>query len=199
MTAQAGDTPDSRRARLRRQARSARRGLSLAERHAASEAAARSAMRLIRQRRARRVAAYIHHASELSTAPLLRAMACAGVATYLPVVADDGGMCFRRWCGGALRPGAFGIPRPVNGPVAFANTLDIVFLPLVGFDASGTRLGAGGGYYDRWLAGRCGRRPLLCGYAYGVQEFPELPRAAWDVPIDAVVTERGFRRLLARP
>lgn len=155
-------------------------------------------MRLIAQRRARRVAAYIHHASELSTAPLLRAMASAEVAIYLPVVGADGGMAFRRWSGGALRPGAFGIPRPVTGAMVLRSHLDIVFLPLLGFDARGTRLGAGGGYYDRWLAGRRGRRPLLCGYAFGVQEFSELPRAAWDVPIDAVITERGLRRLPAR-
>lgn len=198
MTAQVGDTPDSQRARLRRQARSARRALSRAERRAASETVARSAMRLITQRRARRVAAYIHHASELSTAPLLHAMAGAGVAVYLPVAGADGGMHFRRWRGGALRPGAFGILRPVTGAMVFRNALDIVFLPLLGFDARGTRLGAGGGYYDRWLAGRRGVRPLLCGYAFGVQEFSELPRAAWDAPIDAVITEDGFRRLPAR-
>lgn len=195
MTAQAGDTPDSQRALLRKRARSARRGLSPAERRIASERAARSAMRLIRQRRARRVAAYIHHASELSTAPLLHALARAGVAIYLPVVGADGSMRFRHWRGGAQRPGAFGIPRPVTGSMVFRSALDIVFLPLLGFDARGTRLGAGGGYYDRWLAGHRGRRPLLCGYAFRVQEFSELPRAAWDVPIDAVITERGFRPL----
>lgn len=198
MTAQAGDTPDSQRARLRRQARAARRELSPAEKRAASESAARSAIRLIRLRQARRVAAYIHHASELSTAPLLCAAAREDVSMHLPVIASDGRMLFRHWLGGPLRAGAYGIPRPADGPAVFRGALDIVFLPLVGFDAFGTRLGAGGGYYDRWLAGRRGRRPLLCGYAFGVQEFPELPRAAWDVPIDAVITERGFRRLPAR-
>ena len=198
MTAQAGDTPDSQRARLRRQARAARRELSPTDKRAASEAAARSAIRLIRLRHARRVAAYIHHASELSTAPLLHSMAQEGVAVHLPVIASDGRMLFRHWQGGPLRTGAYGIPRPAEGPAIFRGALDIVFLPLVGFDAFGTRLGAGGGYYDRWLAGRRGNRPLLCGYAFGVQEFAQLPRAAWDVPIDAVITERGFRRLPAR-
>lgn len=195
MTAQAGDTPDSQRAQLRRQARAARRRLPAAERREAADVAANRATRLIRYLGARRVAAYIHHASEISTAPLLSAMAREGVAVHLPVIAADGRMLFRRWRGGPLRAGAYGIPRPADGEAVFRSALDIVFLPLVGFDAFGTRLGAGGGYYDRWLAGRRGNRPLLCGYAFGVQEFSELPRAPWDVPIDAVITERGFRRL----
>lgn len=194
MTAQAGDTPNCERTRLRQQARAARRGLSPAQRRRHADAAAAHALRLLRRSRARSVAAYVHHASELSTAPLLRMLLRADAAIHLPVVARDGDMRFLRWHGGPLRQGAYGIPRPVAGAATFRNALDVVFLPLLGFDAHGTRLGAGGGYYDRWLADRRGRRPLLCGYAFGVQEFARLPRAEWDVPLDAVVTERGYRR-----
>ncbi len=68
-------------------------------------------------------------------------------------------------------------------------------LPVLGFDAQGRRLGNGGGYYDRALAApRAARRPLLLGYAYAVQEVPEIPAEPWDVKLDAVVTERGLRR-----
>ena len=63
----------------------------------------------------------------------------------------------------------------------------IIVLPLVGWDRQGTRLGMGGGYYDRSLAGVSG--PLLAGLAYSVQESTVLPRDQWDVPLDIVVTE----------
>ncbi len=76
-----------------------------------------------------------------------------------------------------------------------ARWLDLVFLPLVGFDARGMRLGMGGGYYDRAFAFRRVRRvwkkPLLIGFAYDLQRVPHLESAPHDVLLDAVVTEKG--------
>jgi 5-formyltetrahydrofolate cyclo-ligase len=70
-----------------------------------------------------------------------------------------------------------------------------VLLPLLGFDAAGTRLGMGGGYYDRSFAFRQGRAapPLLVGVGFACQELPALAPEPWDVPLDALLTERGFR------
>lgn len=76
--------------------------------------------------------------------------------------------------------------------------LDVVFLPLVAFDARLTRLGQGGGFYDASLARRrwsALARPRLCGVAFALQQVPFLPRETWDVPLDAICTERGlFKR-----
>ena len=68
--------------------------------------------------------------------------------------------------------------------------IDIIFLPLVAFDAHGTRLGMGGGYYDRTLADVRRRPPLLVGIAYDAQRQPLIEADAWDVPMDLVITER---------
>ncbi len=57
---------------------------------------------------------------------------------------------------------------------------------------SGTRLGYGGGYYDRTLSA-LGRTPKLIGFAFAVQEVDHIPRDGHDVPLDAVVTENGVR------
>jgi 5-formyltetrahydrofolate cyclo-ligase len=71
---------------------------------------------------------------------------------------------------------------------------DVILVPLLGFDSSGTRLGYGGGYYDRTLAA-LGRRPRLIGLAYAAQALPvEIPRAPHDIPLDMVVTEEGAIR-----
>jgi 5-formyltetrahydrofolate cyclo-ligase len=90
----------------------------------------------------------------------------------------------------------YGIDEPAYAPatVMRAAMLDIVLLPLVGFDLEGNRLGMGKGYYDRTFAAsrtrwRC---PKLLGIAHGLQEVAQLPRAAWDVPLDGIVTERGL-------
>jgi len=74
-----------------------------------------------------------------------------------------------------------------------AKWLDVVFLPLVGFDAHGVRLGMGGGYYDRAFAFRrwrtAWRSPRLIGLAYSFQQVESLTAAAHDVRLDTVITE----------
>jgi 5-formyltetrahydrofolate cyclo-ligase len=59
-------------------------------------------------------------------------------------------------------------------------------VPLVGFTASGERLGQGGGHYDRWLAEHPGR--LTIGLAWDAQLCPALPSEPHDEPLDAVIT-----------
>ena len=77
-----------------------------------------------------------------------------------------------------------------------ARQLDIVLLPLVAFDAQGNRMGMGGGFYDRTLAFRRSRehwiKPQLIGVAHSCQQHPGLPRQPWDVPLDAIITERDI-------
>lgn len=144
------------------------------------------------------VSAYLPCGSELSTAPLLRALHAAGIAIALPCSLPDSRLCFVRWRPGeALRRKRHGIREPARpGARLLRHQLDVMLLPLLGFDAHGTRLGAGGGYYDRYLQSpRPLRRPLLVGYAYAIQEFDTLPHEPWDVRLQAVLSERGWRWL----
>src|SRR5690606_24554150 len=81
--------------------------------------------------------------------------------------------------------------------------LDVIFVPLVAFDSRGTRLGMGAGYYDRALAFRLLRKhwrgPKPIGLAYDYQRLPRIEPAPHDVPLDAVVTERGYERTNRSP
>ena len=63
-------------------------------------------------------------------------------------------------------------------------------MPLLGFDKAGTRLGYGGGYYDRTLA-TLRHKPMLVGLAFAAQQLDHIPAESHDVPLDAVVTEEG--------
>ena len=98
----------------------------------------------------------------------------------------------------ASRINRFGIAESEGRELASARLLDVVFLPLVAFDRHGTRLGMGGGYYDRAFGFRRLRAswhaPLLVGIAYASQEVQHIAPAAHDVPLDLVITERGVIR-----
>ena len=112
----------------------------------------------------------------------------------VPVILGAGqALRFDRWTpAAAMVEGAFGALVPaVSQPVVPR----VVIVPLVGFDARGYRLGYGGGFYDRTLAGLRAAGPLLAvGFAFAAQELPEVPIDAYDQRLDAIVTEQGVRR-----
>ncbi len=103
-----------------------------------------------------------------------------------------------------LRLNRFGILEPQLGinTVAPVWTLDIILLPLVGFDRGGNRMGMGGGFYDRTLAqfnvnqGNKGlKRPLLIGLAHHCQEVEQLQVQSWDIPLDIIATDKELIRI----
>ena len=72
------------------------------------------------------------------------------------------------------------------------STIDVILMPLVGFDSKGNRLGMGGGYYDRTLAFTqfTQQKPILIGIAHDEQEVETLPFEPWDIPLDIIVTPK---------
>ena len=96
--------------------------------------------------------------------------------------------------GEPLRRNRFGLaePAPRAARQRPAWTLDLILLPLVGFDARGGRIGMGGGFYDRSLAYRNRyknwHKPTIIGLAHACQQVDQLPLSSWDVRLDAVVT-----------
>ncbi|MES2713920.1 MAG: 5-formyltetrahydrofolate cyclo-ligase, partial [Pseudomonadota bacterium] len=71
-------------------------------------------------------------------------------------------------------------------------TPDAVLVPLLAFDRAGGRLGYGGGYYDRTLAGLPGAIAIGC--AFASQEVPEVPTGPHDWRLPMVATEAGLIR-----
>lgn len=171
--------------------------LSPAERRRAARAAAHQLLRCRELRRVERIAIYLSHGSELDTAPLLRALHRRGLHVYVPVILRDQCLNFVRLHPATrLRRGRLGIRQPARlRPQCNVKQLQLIVLPLLGFDSQGRRLGQGGGYYDRALAARRhSHRPLRIGYAYSAQEVAVVPSEPWDQALDAVVTEQGIRR-----
>ena len=149
----------------------------------------------------RRVGVYLRQGSELDLSIAITWARRRGCDLYLPAVthANSARMAFVSFASGAkLRRNRFGIlePDPAVAKRIPVRRLDFILLPLLAVDARGWRLGSGAGFYDRYLhhlrPGRRWRRPRLIGAAYEFQRIPHLEPSAWDVPLDALVTDRGF-------
>ena len=194
---------DLSRTQLRRQLRQLRQQLSPLEQRRASQALYKRIVPSPLFRRARHVAIYLAADGEIDPQPLLQAAQRSGKQVYLPTL--------RRWPHMRMdfqrvRPGEqlirnrFGIaePRRCRARQRPAWALDLLLLPLVGFDEFGGRLGMGGGFYDRSLAYLARRKnwhkPTMLGLAHECQKVDRLPMAAWDVRLSAIVTDHQWYR-----
>lgn len=186
---------------LRRQLRQARRQLSRTQQRRAAKALYRQLAQHPLFRRAGHIALYLPNEGEIDPRPLLVEAQRRGKATYLPVLNawPRTRMVFQRIMPNErLKPNRFGIAEPAFRPARQRPTwtLDLVLMPLVGFDEYGSRLGMGGGFYDRSLAYRGrrkkGHKPTLLGLAHECQKVDRLPLEPWDVSLQATVTDRSW-------
>ena len=196
MTAQAGSIISSfrtERRNLRQRIRAERRALPVDVRAAADRAIASHIPRSSVYRSARRIALFLAFDGEPSLGPLTEHAVRTGKRLYVPVITRSRMRFAELDLKARLSANFFGILEPRGGEAIGARELDVVFMPLVGFDLHGHRIGMGRGFYDRHFAFRRHlahyRRPLLVGLAYAVQQVPLLPDAPHDVPLDAIVTE----------
>lgn len=139
------------------------------------------------------VAGYWPIRDEMDVMSLIARLMDSGQPVCLPVVlGDELPLEMRMWQEGApLYEAGYGtLAPPDDAPRAEP---DVILMPLLGFDRRGTRLGYGGGYYDRTLA-KLKKRPRLIGFAFALQEIDLIPREPHDVPLDVIVTENGVRR-----
>ncbi|MDR0187673.1 5-formyltetrahydrofolate cyclo-ligase [Pseudomonas yamanorum] len=189
------------RPQLRRMLRKARRALTPSEQRQAALGLYRQLAQHPLFRRAKHISLYLPTDGEIDPRLLLRAAQRRGKATYLPVLSawPRTKMVFQRVRPGEkLRPNRFRILEPqVNvSRQRKVWALDLVLLPLVGFDDVGGRLGMGGGFYDRSLAymarRKSWRKPTLLGLAHECQKVERLAQASWDVPLEGTVTDKDW-------
>jgi 5,10-methenyltetrahydrofolate synthetase len=139
------------------------------------------------------VLAYASFGTELQTDELLRRVLADGKTLVLPRVERGGlGLYEVRNLAGDLVPGTWGIrePEPDRCPRADAGGVGFALIPGVAFDRRARRLGYGGGFYDRLLAGGLPEGTPLVSGAFEVQILDEVPTDPHDAPVDVVVTEK---------
>jgi 5-formyltetrahydrofolate cyclo-ligase len=147
---------------------------------------------------ARRIAAYVSVGREPGTGPLIEALSDAGTEVLLPVLEPDGDLDWATYEGpDALARVARGLLEPTGPPhgVDAVASCEAVLVPGLAVDRTGTRLGRGGGSYDRALA-RANSQAFSCVLLHDgeVLDLP-VPRAAHDVPVAAAATPSGLHRL----
>jgi 5-formyltetrahydrofolate cyclo-ligase len=120
-----------------------------------------------------------------------------GLAVVYPrTIPETRGMTLHRVASLAhLRTGSYGIREPdaARCPAVAEASIDAALVPGLAWDRGGNRLGRGAGYYDR-LFGNAAWRGFRCGIFFALQELDAIPADPWDLPLDAVVTDREVWR-----
>ena len=169
--------------------------------------ALRTALRLTRQNHSRQpilvsdafagrlrpgltVATYIPIGSEADPTPLVRVAVDAGCTLALPHVVDRATPLrfLARQDDDALVTGPFDLRQPTAESAPLHP--DIILTPLVGFDRTGARLGQGAGHYDRAFAEFPDAWRI--GVAFSCQEVDRLPTDTWDIPLNAIATDKEW-------
>ena len=152
---------------------------------------------LSRQTQIATVAAYLAFDGEPDLSPALANLSSNGVRLALPVIQDTPGkaiITFRHWEEGSeLKPNRYGIDEPPGKEDIRVTEIDLVLIPLVGWDRSGARLGMGASFYDRLFQPFAELdKPVRMGVGYELQNVSSIPKEPWDVHLHSVLTENGW-------
>ena len=189
------------RKQLRDSLRCLRRNLLVGDQQAASTAVYELIVRQDFFISATNFAFYVSFDGELDPKQILQEAIYQGKSCYLPVIpkSSKNEMNFGLYDQETLlKENKWGIEEPSpQGSLISPLKLEVVFVPLVGFDDKCSRLGMGKGLYDKTFNFK--RRnsltqPLLVGLAHECQHVQEIPAENWDVKLDLIVTgERIYR------
>jgi len=131
--------------------------------------------------------------NEVNTHGIIQSLLESGKIVYVPVTdMDRREMQWSRLLAmGELEPGRFGLLEPAPACRRFEPVPEraLCLVPGVAFTRTGWRIGFGGGFFDRFLAGFAG---TSLGLAHGIQVVDRLPIEKHDRPVDYLVTEAGI-------
>lgn len=188
---------------IRQRIRQQRRELSFEQQQQATSALTTHLTRSTLFQNSQKIAFYLPNEGEMDITPLVTISWNSNKKCFLPVLGlrNSRKMWFAPYTAEtSLISNRFGIPEPQHKQsdrLFKAQSLDLIFMPLVAYDDHGNRLGMGGGFYDRTLQFLLHRykwkKPRLIGTAYAFQNVSQLEKQAWDVPLDGIATENGLK------
>lgn len=180
-------------ARLRKKLKLLRAQVTPGMAEAASQSVWNIFAKLPEFKKVKGIGAFASTPHEINTFSILEGSLESGKNLFLPRVAKDK-THFDYYLVTSLKnleTGRFGIPEPTGGHPAAWEELDLVLVPGLAFDKTGNRLGYGQGYYDRILP-RLKKTCLTIGLSYSFQVDDQVPVSPTDVPVKALLTEKGF-------
>ena len=184
---------------LRKMLRRRRNALDRAQQAQAADDLAAQLQSLPAFRRSESIALYLASDGEIDPGRALDWSLAHGKRCYAPVIiaAKKNALRFAEITAHTqFHDNRFGIAEPLvdTEQLIDAPELDLALLPLVGFDRHGNRIGMGGGFYDTTFAYKKtnpNKSPRLVGLAHEMQRVEKIDAENWDIPITAVVTDRG--------
>lgn len=131
---------------------------------------------------------YHSFGNEIITHDLIDILLKGNKDVYLPYIRNKEIKISRIYGREDLKPGVFGIMEPADRQDIDVNQMDVIVVPGLLFDRNGYRIGYGGGYYDRLLAG-IDENILTIGLAYNDFLQESLPVEKYDIPVKIIITE----------
>ncbi|WOF16116.1 5-formyltetrahydrofolate cyclo-ligase [Methanoplanus sp. FWC-SCC4] len=130
---------------------------------------------------------------EVNTTPLMEMLLSNDYPVVVPIIVKEDVSLRLSYIKSldVLVPSTFGVPEPIGNEIPVPEgAVDIILLPMLGFDRNGGRLGYGAGYYDRFLE----KNPEIkkIGIAFACQEAEKIPLEDNDVLMDIIITEDGI-------
>ncbi len=174
----------------RQQLVASRQSLTGAERIAAEQQIHQRLLSLLAPMPASIISFYMPIKGELNCQPLIENLLDLGWRAALPkIISKDTALQFRQWTPDSeMQPEIWQIPVPQNTAELVP---DVLLIPLVGFDQQRHRLGNGGGFYDRSLAG-ISPTPLAIGVGLESLKLEDIQSQPHDIAMDFVVTEQAI-------
>lgn len=196
MRQHAGQISDQSKISIRSELRLKRCGLSSTLRFEHDRAIGQHFYRLVKAHCVKSIACFWPFDGEPDITPVYQRLMSEGCKLALPVISKENGhtMSFHSWTEGAkLGKNRYGIPEPGETSPISISKLDMLLMPLVGYDHFGNRIGMGAGYYDRCLEPlRDLATPLRIGIAYTIQKTGPIIADPWDISLHGIVNERGW-------
>lgn len=177
----------------RKLARQRRAELSPLERQAASEAICERLKSIPAAAGAKTVFSYLAMPNEVDLSAFHEWAQSHGITVAFPVTSPDGTMeAYAPTAQTLWVRGNFGIREPAVKTARYLapEDIDLILTPCVAFDEDCHRLGQGGGFYDRYFV-RCPGVIRLAA-AFEVQRLPAVACDSHDIPLHAVLTEKGL-------
>ena len=184
---------------LRKQLRRQRRQVNSFEQRHAEQQILSQLRRFNRFKTAKHIGLYLDAFGEIQTTQIIKLCFQQGKSVYLPKICNMNQhlvwvkITAKQWHNRRFNAHHLGMLEPTASRGQQVSRLDLLVMPLLACDLKGTRLGMGGGFYDRTLAAAT-TRPYRLGLAHEFQ-FISTPllRRSWDQPIDALLTPKKIR------